>query len=52
MKRILVAVAIVVSTFVTHYGDGTTMNEGWTVVGVGGYETRGTVGFFACDGQC
>ena len=52
MKKILIVVAVVMSAFVTHYGDGTTANEGWTVVGVGGFETRGTVGWFTCTDQC
>jgi len=52
MKKILIVVAMVIAPLVVHYGDVTTQNEGWTIVGVGGYETRGTVGWFVCDGQC
>jgi len=52
MKKLILVVAILIAPLTVHYGDQTTQNEGWTIVGVGGYETRGTVGWFVCDGQC
>lgn len=54
IRTIATIVALVLAPLVVHYGDQTTYNEGFTVVGLGGFETRGPVGpgWFVCDGQC
>jgi len=54
IRTIATIIALVLAPLVTHYGDQGTENEGFTVVGVGGYEVRGPVGpgWFVCDGQC
>jgi hypothetical protein len=52
VKKILVIMALIVAPLVTHYGDPSTQNEGWTLIGAGGYETRGVQGWFVCTDQC